>query len=53
VDVLFFGLGCQGFWQAVGVDRGGDTAIVPVLIDQQGCGSTKFHPDAKMTQFDR
>jgi hypothetical protein len=27
VEVLFFGLGCQGFWQTVEVDLGGDAAI--------------------------
>jgi len=36
VEVLFFGLGCQSFWQAVEVYRVGDIAIVPVLIDRQG-----------------
>jgi len=30
-----FGLGCQRFWQAVEVDRVGDVAIVPVLVDRQ------------------
>jgi hypothetical protein len=27
VEVLFFGLGCQRFWQTVEVDLGGDAAI--------------------------
>jgi hypothetical protein len=35
VEGLFFGLGCQRFWQAVEVDRVGDVAIVPVSIDRQ------------------
>jgi hypothetical protein len=35
VEGLFFGLGCQTFWQAVEVDRVGDVAIVPVSIDRQ------------------
>jgi hypothetical protein len=29
-------LGRRWFWRTVGVDRDGDIAIVPVLIDQQG-----------------
>jgi hypothetical protein len=35
VEVLFFGLGCQRFWQAVEVNRVGDVAIVPVSVDRQ------------------
>jgi hypothetical protein len=35
VEGLFFGLGCQGLWQAVEVDRVGDVAIVRVPIDRQ------------------
>ena len=33
--VCFFGLGCQGLLQAIEIDRVGDVAIVPVLIDRQ------------------
>jgi hypothetical protein len=35
VEVLFLGLGCQWFWQAVEVDRVGDVANLPVSIDRQ------------------
>jgi hypothetical protein len=35
VEVLFFGLGCQRFWQAVEVGWGDNVGIVPISIDRQ------------------